>query len=127
MRNCFFLLGILAGLIQLFQSLPLLVEDRLQLLLHLVHGGLKAVLIVELAHFPRHLGQQIIDSLGLFFSALDALLHQPAHRLLQITAVVHVVVELIEHGIGIERVPIRGIPTAVAYVHHRKLRFGDSN
>jgi hypothetical protein len=60
--------------------------------LHLFHGRLQAILVVELAHLARHLGEQIFDAFGLLLAVLDALLHQPAHRLLQIARVVHVLI-----------------------------------
>jgi hypothetical protein len=57
----------------------------------------------------------------LFFSLLDALLHQAPHRLLKIAGVVHVVVELVEHRLGIEPVAQTGVPTAVANACHESV------
>ena len=75
-------LDVVAGLIHLLKSLLLLVDDGVELLLHFIHRRLQAVLVIELAHFARHLRKEILESFGLLLALLNAFLHQPAHRLL---------------------------------------------
>ena len=82
-----------------------MIDDRFQLLLHLVHGRLESVLVVELAHLPRDLCQQFVDALALLLPLLDAFLHQPAHSLLQVSRVIHVFVQLVEDGLRVEGIP----------------------
>ena len=93
-------------LIHLFEGLALLIDDRVELVLHLVHRRLQAVLVVELAHLARDLRQEILEPFGLLLAVFNALLHQTAHRLLQIAGVVHVVVQLIEYRVRVDRIPL---------------------
>jgi hypothetical protein len=88
------------------------------LFLNFVHRGLQPILLVKLAHLLGDLRQQIIDAFGLFVALLNAFLHEPAHRLLQIAGVVHVVVKLIEDIVRIQGVTLGNIPPAIADVHH---------
>ena len=124
-QELFIFLNVLARLIHLFEGLLLLIDHRVELLLHLVHRRLQLVLVVEFAHLARHLRQQIFDALGLLLALLEPLLHQPAHRLLQIARVVHVLVQLIEHRLGVEGISAAGGPAAIADMHH-EISFGGS-
>ncbi len=117
-EKLFLLLDVVSRLIHLFEGLALLIDDRIELVLHLIHRRLQAVLVIELAHLARHLRQEIFEPFGLLLAVFDALLHQAAHRLLQIAGVVHVVVQLIEYGIGVERIPLSTIPAAVTDMDH---------
>jgi len=64
------------------------------------------------------LREQILNAFGLLLAVLDALLHQAAHRLLQVAGLVHVLVQLIEHGVRVEGIPAVGTPAAIANLHH---------
>ena len=114
----FFVLDVVAGLIHLLESLLLLIDDGVESVLHFIHRRLQAVFVVELAHLARHLRQQVLKPFGLLLALLDALLHQPAHRLLQVAGVVHVVVELVEHGVGVEGITRSTVPAAVTDMYH---------